>query len=73
MKYRTNANAATRRRYVIHFPRRMLCVRYGVGLAYAKPDGGPVLKTEKHLRDVNGIWVNWPTGSLWLLFRRPSY
>lgn len=61
------------RRYIIHYPRRMLSVRYGVGLSYARPGGGPILKEDKSLRHVNGIWINWPTGSVWLLFRRPSY
>jgi hypothetical protein len=67
------SNAMTRRRYIVRFHRRMRGFRYGVGLSYARPGGGPLLKEDKSLRHVNGIWINWPTGALWLLFRRASY
>lgn len=68
------ASPAIRRRYIIRSDGSILGVRYGVGLHYGRPDGGPLMRWDKkRLRDVNGIWVNWPTGALWLLFRRPSY
>jgi hypothetical protein len=35
-----------RKRYFIYSKRKMLCVRYGVGLSYAMSDGSPVLKTD---------------------------
>lgn len=64
----------SRRRYIIRSDGSMRAVRYGVGLSYARPDGGPLMRWDKkRLRDVNGIWINWPTGSVWLLFRRPIY
>jgi hypothetical protein len=63
----------TRKRYIIRGNRRMLSVRYGIGWSHGRPDGGAVLKTEVSWRNINGVWINWPTGSVWLLFRRPSW
>lgn len=63
----------SKRRYVIRSNRRMLCARLGLGLSHATATGGAVLKTDASWRNVNGIWINWPTGSVWLLFRRPSW
>lgn len=61
--------ARPRRRYVIRSRRRMLGVRYGVGLLCARPGDSPF---KKRLRSVNGIWISYPAGSVWLLFRHPS-
>ncbi len=63
-------NPSVRCRHFIYHPRRNRCLRYGIGLSYARPGGGPLLKEDTSIRHINGIWINWPTGSLWLLFRR---
>lgn len=62
-----------RKRYVLKFNRKMLCARYGLGWSYATETGGAVLKTEVSWKNINGIWINWPAGCIFLLFRRPSY
>lgn len=62
----------TGRRHVIYYPRRSRVLRYGVGLSHGDANGHPVPLSEATWRTVNGIWINCPRGSLWLLFRRPS-
>jgi len=49
--------------------RPMRTLRRGVGLAHARRDGGPVLRTEASWRTVAGIWINTRWGCLWVTSR----
>lgn len=44
--------------------------KYGVFPSYAAKGGGPVLKTEKSWRKINGIYISTKWKHVWILFRR---
>lgn len=66
-------------RYVMKFPRPQLDASglrfhelsyYAVGWSHALPGGHCVLRGEASWRTINGVWLSWPRGQVWLLFRR---
>lgn len=49
--------------------RRTRLLPLGPGLAHARADGGPVLRSEVGWRTVAGIYLNTPWGCVWVMTR----
>ena len=58
------------RRKVLTVQRRARLIPLGVGWTQSEPDGGLVLKWERHWTKISGFYVNTPWWSAWVQFRR---
>lgn len=61
-----------RKRHLVYISRTNYMLRYGIGISHSGPGGAPIHRDHTSWRTINGVWVNWPSGQVWLLFRRPS-